>query len=82
MKAVFDTKAASGYDDDIVERYHFPNDYLPTAKKAVGDWIVYREPRRGGGSMGYIAVAWVNSDRPRSELVESLLCASEGLSPI
>jgi putative restriction endonuclease len=59
MKAVFDTKVASGYDDNIVERYHFPNDYLATAKKAVGDWIVYREPRRGGGSMGYIAVAWV-----------------------
>lgn len=59
MKAVFDTKAASGYDDDIVERYHFPNDYLATAEKAVGDWIAYREPRRGGGSMGYIAVARV-----------------------
>jgi putative restriction endonuclease len=59
MKAVFDTKAASGYDDDIVERYHFPNDYLAVAEKTVGDWIVYREPRRGGGSMGYIAVAWV-----------------------
>jgi putative restriction endonuclease len=57
MKAVFDTKSASGYDDDIVERYQFPNDYLAEAKKAVGDWIVYREPRRGGGSMGYIAVA-------------------------
>lgn len=59
MKAVFDTKAASGYDDDIVERYHFPNDYLATAERIVGDWIVYREPRRGGGSMGYIAVARV-----------------------
>ena len=59
MHAVFEMKAASGYDDDIVERYHFPNDYLAVAEKAVGDWIVYREPRRGGGSMGYIAVAWV-----------------------
>lgn len=57
MKAVFDTKAESGYDDNIVERYHFPNQYLPEAKKAIGDWIVYREPRRGGGSLGYFAVA-------------------------
>ena len=57
MKAVFDTKTASGYDDDIVERYHFPNNYLAIAERSVDDWIVYREPRRGGGSMGYIAVA-------------------------
>ncbi|MFO1160485.1 MAG: HNH endonuclease [Reyranellaceae bacterium] len=68
MKAVFDTKAASGYDDDIVERYHFPNDYLAVAKKAVGDWIVYREPRRGGGSMGYIAVARVTGIDPDPKL--------------
>jgi putative restriction endonuclease len=60
MKAVFDTKAESGYDDDIVERYHFPNQYLPEIEKAIGDWIVYREPRRGGGSLGYFAVARLN----------------------
>jgi putative restriction endonuclease len=57
MKAVFDTRAGSAYDDDIVERYHFPNRYLDEAKKAVGDWIVYREPRRGGGRQAYMAVA-------------------------
>ena len=28
MKAIFDTRAESGYDDDIVRRYHFPNRYL------------------------------------------------------
>ncbi len=59
MKAVFDTKADSGYDDDIIQRYHFPNRYLSEAQKAVGDWIIYREPRRGRGREGYVAVARV-----------------------
>jgi len=57
MKAIFDTRSESGYDDQIVERYHFPNRYLAEAEKALGDWIVYREPRRGGGRSGYVAVA-------------------------
>lgn len=57
MKAIFDTRGESGYDDRIVEYYHFPNRYLAEAEKAVGDWIVYREPRRGGGRSGYVAVA-------------------------
>lgn len=57
MKAVFDTRSGSRYDDDIARRYHFPNRYLEDALKAVGDWIVYREPRRGGGREGYVAVA-------------------------
>jgi len=57
MKAIFDTRGESGYDDHIVEHYHFPNRYLAEAQKAVGDWIVYREPRRGGGRSGYVAVA-------------------------
>ena len=49
MKAVFDTRPDTGYDDDIVRRYHFPNRYLPAAEQCVGDWIVYRETRRGSG---------------------------------
>ena len=57
MKAVFDTRPGSGYDDDITRRYHFPDRYLPMASQAVGDWVVYREPRRGGGREGYVAVA-------------------------
>jgi putative restriction endonuclease len=59
MKAIFDTRPQSGYDDDITRRYHFPNRYLPTAQQAVGDWIIYREPRREGGREGYVAVARV-----------------------
>lgn len=61
MKAIFDTKPNSGYDDEIVRRYHFPtqSNYMAAAEAAVGDWIVYREPQRNGGRRAYIAVARV-----------------------
>ncbi|MFT8246454.1 HNH endonuclease [Roseomonas sp. BN140053] len=59
MKGVFDTRAGTVYDDDITSRYHFPNRYLEIARQSVGDWIIYREPRRGGGREGYVAVARV-----------------------
>lgn len=64
MKAVFDTRPDTSYDDDIFHRYHFPNEYLANAQKSVGDWIVYREPRRGGGQQGYVAVAYVERIEP------------------
>lgn len=68
MKAVFDTRANSGYDDDICSRYHFPGIYLDAARASLNDWVVYREPRRGGGRQGYVAVARVvqisTDDRP------------------
>lgn len=57
MKAIFDTRPGTDYDDDISRRYHFPDRYLAQAKSAVGDWIAYREPRRAGGRSGYVAVA-------------------------
>jgi len=61
LKAVFDTKPESGYDDEIVRRYHFPtqSNYMAAAQAAVGDWIVYREPQRNRGRRAYIAVARV-----------------------
>jgi putative restriction endonuclease len=61
MKAVFDTKPNSNYDDEIVWRYHFPtqSNYMAAAEAAVGDWIVYREPQRNGGRRAYVAVARV-----------------------
>src|SRR5260370_22248426 len=61
MKAVFDTRPGSGYDDEIQTRYHFPDRYLDEARKALGDWIIYRAPRRGGGEIGYFAAARVES---------------------
>ncbi|CAN5719928.1 HNH endonuclease [soil metagenome] len=61
VKAVFDTKPNSGYDDEITQRYHFParRNYLQAAQAALDDWIVYREPQRNGGRRAYIAVARV-----------------------
>ncbi len=61
MKAVFDVKSGSGYDDDITRRYHFParSNYLAAANDAVGDWVLFREPQRNGGRRAYIATARV-----------------------
>ena len=64
MRAVFDTRPDTDYDDDIVRRYHFPNRYLPPAQESIGDWIVYRETRRGSGRLGYVAVARVTRIEP------------------
>ena len=59
MKGVFDTRAGTIYDDDITTRYHFPDRYLRPARACVGDWVLYREPRRAGGRSGYVAAARV-----------------------
>lgn len=63
-KAVFTTKSASSYDDLPEVRYHFPKTYLRQAEQAVGDWILYYEPRRStndpasrGGAQVYFATA-------------------------
>ncbi|MDB5470419.1 MAG: hypothetical protein JWR84_1979 [Caulobacter sp.] len=64
MKGVFDCKPHSAYDDDLVERYHFPGRYLAQAMEMLGDWIVYREPRRNGGREAYIAIARVTAIAP------------------
>src|SRR5690348_12278258 len=57
MKAVFDTKPSSGYDDDLTRHYQFPRRYLGQVKEAVGDWVVLRRPRADGGNLAYFAVA-------------------------
>ena len=64
MKGVFDTRPLTKYDDDISRRYHFPNRYLAEAERTAKDWIVYREPRRGGGRQAYVAVAQVSRIEP------------------
>ena len=45
-KAVLTTKVISTYDDLPEERYHFPRAYLHQLQQAVGDFIIYYEPRR------------------------------------
>lgn len=66
-KAVFTTKVSPVYDDLPEKRYHFPRTYLNQAEAAVGDWIVYYEPRRAtgdlmsrGGRQCYFATAQVD----------------------
>lgn len=57
MKAVFDTKPSSIYDDDQTEHYQFPRRYLNTVRQCENDWVVLRRPRADGGSLAYFAVA-------------------------
>jgi putative restriction endonuclease len=64
MKGVFDTRPHSGYDDEASFLYHFPNNYLPVAMQLVGDWVVFREPRREGGRQAYVAAALVTHLSP------------------
>ena len=51
-KAIFTTKVNPGYNDLPELMYHFSKTYLRQAKAAVGDWIVYYEPRREDMSPG------------------------------
>lgn len=63
-KAIFTIKAGSGYDDRPEEYYHFPQTYLKQAQAAVGDHIIYYEPRRSSdgarGRQAYFATARVD----------------------
>ncbi len=63
-KAVLTTKVDPSYDDLPEVRYHFPRTYLNAVRAALGDWIVYYEPRRStadlsssGGRLSYFATA-------------------------
>jgi putative restriction endonuclease len=58
-KGVFVHRADSVYDDSPTEHYQFPKRYLKRVLPCVGDWIVYYEPRGGGGRLGYNAIARV-----------------------
>jgi putative restriction endonuclease len=66
MKAVFDTKPSSGYDDEVAQRYHFPNRYREVVDATVGDWVVLRRPRADGGNLAYFAIARVTRVDPDS----------------
>lgn len=62
-KGVFVTGLHSIYDDEPKQLYRFPANYLAAARRMVGQWIVYLEPRRAGGR-GYFAVAQVERVEP------------------
>lgn len=57
-KGVFVTGPHSIYQDEPETLYRFPANYLAAAKRMIGQWIVYLQPRRAGGR-GYWAVAKV-----------------------
>ncbi len=63
-KGVFVHRADSIYDDFPEEQYQFPKRYLNRAKQFENDWIVYYEPRGGGGRLGYTAIAKIDKIEP------------------
>ncbi|WP_407167801.1 HNH endonuclease [Bradyrhizobium sp. ORS 111] len=76
-KAVFTTKVVPGYKDLPEARYHFPKTYLNQVRQAVGDHIVYYEPRRSsvelsslGGRQSYFGVARVTAVIEDEELAD------------
>jgi putative restriction endonuclease len=66
-KAIFTIRSGSGYNDRLEEYYHFPKTYLNQARDAIGDYIIYYEPRRTGsdgpigGRQAYFATARVTN---------------------
>lgn len=65
-KAVLTTKVIPGYKDLPEVRYHFPRAYLNQVRQAIGDYVLYYEPRRTtvelssfGGRQSYFGVARV-----------------------
>jgi putative restriction endonuclease len=70
-RAVFTTRVDPSYDDLPEQRYHFPRTYLRQVEAAVGDWVIYYEPRRSsadlssrGGRQAYFATARVREVLP------------------
>lgn len=71
VKAVFTSKVTPDYDDLPEQRYHFPKAYFNQVQKALGDFIIYYEPRRStanlsshGGRKAYFAFARVVDIQP------------------
>jgi putative restriction endonuclease len=64
MKAVFDTKPSSAYDDEVTRHYQFPRRYLSLVAASLRDWVVLRRPRADGGNLAYFAVARIADLEP------------------
>lgn len=68
--AVLTYSPSSEYDDQPEVRYHFPSTYLRAIEEAVGDYVLYYEPRRtegrtsSTGRQSYIAIARIASVVP------------------
>lgn len=72
MKAILTLSPGSRYNDLPEKQYHFPHTYLKQIEGAIGDWIIYYEPRRddgilsSGGRQSYFAVAQIKAIYPDS----------------
>lgn len=75
--SVFMLKPDSIYDDFPAERYQFPKQYLGRAQHALGDWIVYLEPKKVPRSRGYFAIARVEKIVPDPSTKERHLALIE-----
>ncbi len=76
-KAIFTTRVTPSYDDQPEFYYHFPSSYLNQVRAAVGDQIIYYEPRRKdsslssrGGRQAYFASAQVTGIRNHPSLAD------------
>lgn len=71
--AIFTSSPSSTYDDRPEVWYHFPRTYLRVVEQAVGDWILYYEPRRtegassSSGLQSYFAMARVDRIEPDAQ---------------
>ncbi len=61
---VFMIRPDSIYEDSPAVQYQFPKQYLGRAREAVGDWIVYLEPKKVTNSRGYFAIARIQEIIP------------------
>ncbi len=87
-KAVLATKVDPSYDDLPEVRYHFPKTYLRAIEAAIGDWIVYYEPRRStgdlssrGGRQSYFGTARVVSLQEDTRLANHFYAYVDGFLP-
>ena len=78
-------KVTPSYKDLPERLYHFPRTYLNYVQQAVGDYIVYYEPRRSsaelssrGGRQAYFAVARVDSVIKDASPTRSLFAIIDG----
>ena len=83
--AIFTTRLSPAYNDIPERQYHFPRTYLKQAQEAVGDWIIYYEPRRtgntqkaSGGRQSYFALARLREIVPDQEIDDHFYGSVDG----
>jgi putative restriction endonuclease len=87
-QAVFATRVDPSYNDLPEKWYHFPKTYLAAVEAALGEWIVYYEPRRStdvlssrGGRSSYFGTAKVVHIEPDPHQKDSFYAYVEEFLP-